>query len=71
MVCYFVTLFMLNRGLGLEKAENMVFGFKTHKVHMCWDEWAMEELPHPLSTQFVVLCCVVLVLSPLCWRCSW
>jgi hypothetical protein len=48
---------MLTRGLGLEKAENMVFGFKTHKVHMCWDEWAMEVLLHPsLNT----VCCVVL-----------
>ena len=49
LVCYFVTLFMLNRGFDLERAENMVFGFKTHKVHMCWDEWAMEGLLHPIS----------------------
>jgi len=50
---------MLNRGLGLEKAENTVFGFKTHKVHMCWDEWAMEGPSPPLS-QHSLSCRVVL-----------
>ena len=66
LVCYFVTLFMLNRGLGLEKAENMVFGFKTHKVHMCWDEWAMEGLLHPsLNTVCRVVLCCTGVVSPM------
>jgi hypothetical protein len=54
---------MLNRGLGLEKAENMVIGFKHTKYTCVGMSGGMEGVPHPFLDTIcrVVLCCTGVV----------